>query len=1138
MTGEETSMPTKREVTPAGFFALRTPLLPFDTLLAWGEGLAAPLSEPADLESALTSDRARLRADLRSHLAQPAVREAIFVASPDLYTSIERWLADPDSEKGRRTERALVRYFQRMAGRATPFGLFSGCSVGKVVSDQSAVSSKHSSVSKLTLASQSTYQRHTRLDMDYLFALTETLNRKPAIQRTLCYRPNSSLYRAAGRLRYAEARLNGKVRTYHLVAVEETDYLNATLARAQQGATWGELAAALTADDPDITLAEAEEYIGELIASQLLVSTLAPAVTGPEPIHGLIDQLRQAGEQTERVRDSEIEEIKEIKEIEETEGSSISNLSISQSPFTIANHLATARAALTAIDAAGLGAAPACYRTIAEQLAALPTPVELSRLFQIDMVKQAPQATLGKAVLAEIRRGVDLLHRIAGPRPDPLARFCEKFSERYEGREAPLVEALDDEIGIGFDAVSSADPAPLLDGLAFPPAVVEPTAAWGGREQLLLRKVAAVWRQGAQSMELTAEDLAALENKQPLPLPDSLAVTAMLAAPSDEALGRGEFRILLEGVSGPSGARLLGRFCHGDPALHHHVEQHLAAEEAMESDALFAEVVHLPEGRIGNVLCRPVLRRYEIPYLGQSGADPRYQIPITDLMVSVKRGKVVLRSQRLGRRVIPRLTTAHNYLGRNLGIYQFLCSLQNQGVAAGLRWDWGALDSADFLPRVTHGRLVLARARWRVGPDEIRTLTRANGVERYRAVQAWRSDCNLPRFVLLVEYDNLLPVDLDNIMSIDAFLDELKGRTEAMLVEMFPSPNELCARDAEGRFVHEIIVPFIHAPATVKEQEAQTNKRMPPLPPRSPTPLPPYSPIPPLQRTFPPGSEWLYAKLYTGAATADQVLCEVVGPVAQAAMQTGAADRWFFIRYSDPDWHLRVRFHGEPERLHAELLPTLQNAAAPLLTDGRLWRVQLDTYAREVERYGGAYGIELAERLFHADSESVLAIVQRLDGDAGADARWRLTLAGMDQWLTDLGLDLAAKQQLAHTARESFMREFQADSNLRSQLGEKQRNERNDLEAMLDARRAAQHPLADGLALLQQRSAALAPILCELRAAERAGHLAQPLTEIAWSLLHMHANRLLRSNQRAQELVLYHLLDRIYQSQIARQRQS
>src|SRR5262249_39737372 len=125
-------------------------------------------------------------------------------------------------------------------------------------------------------------------------------------------------------------------------------------------------------------------------------------------------------------------------------------------------------------------------------------------------------------------------------------------------------------------------------------------------------------------------------------------------------------------------------------------------------------------------------------------------------------------------------------------------------------------------------------------------------------------------------------------------------------------------------------------------------------------------------RSFPPGSAWLYAKLYTGPATADQVLRDVVRPVTAAALDSGAADRWFFVRYGDPDWHLRLRVHGRPTRLHGEVLPALQATAAPLLEDGRLWRVQLDTYEREVERYGGPGGVVLAERLFHADSEAVL----------------------------------------------------------------------------------------------------------------------------------------------------------------------
>src|SRR5262249_9014744 len=126
--------PRSNDFAPSGLFALRTPLLPFDELLAWGDGLASASAadDPARLEAAFAEDRARLRHRLRAVFTRPEAREALFVASPDLEERFDLWLREPEGEPGQKIERALVRYFARMAGRATPFGLFAGCSVGMV----------------------------------------------------------------------------------------------------------------------------------------------------------------------------------------------------------------------------------------------------------------------------------------------------------------------------------------------------------------------------------------------------------------------------------------------------------------------------------------------------------------------------------------------------------------------------------------------------------------------------------------------------------------------------------------------------------------------------------------------------------------------------------------------------------------------------------------------------------------------------------------------------------------------------------------------------------------------------------------------------------------------------------------------
>jgi thiopeptide-type bacteriocin biosynthesis protein len=756
----------------------------------------------------------------------------------------------------------------------------------------------------------------------------------------------------------------------------------------------------------------------------------------------------------------------------------------------------------------------------------LPTKVELPKLFQVDLVKPGVGATLGPDVVGEISRAAQLLHRLARrPMKNALDRFREAIQKRYEGREVPLVEALDEERGVGFDSLGSQalDGSTLLDDLTFPRAADE-TVPWGRRENVLLGKICEALTRGAHEITLGGRDLEELAEPKPLPLPDAFAVMATVAAADEAALVRGEFRVFLDGVSGPSGARLLGRFCHSDAKLCRHVEQHIRAEEALQPDAVFAEIVHQPEGRLGNILARPVLRAYEIPYLGQPGVPAEQQIPITDLLVSVQGDEIVLRSARLNRRVFPRLTCAHNFYASQ-GLYRFLGLLQEQGVAAVLGWDWGPLRAAPFLPRVASGKLVLCRATWRLGKDELGALGAARGAARFHGVQEWRARRRLPRWICVADADNELPVDLDNVLSVDTFAELVKAREQATLVELAPGPDELYACGPEGRFVHQLVVPFVRK---VEEKSEETKS------PLSDSSFILHPSSFGFARSFPPGSEWLYAKLYTGPATADEVLTEVVSPVTQQAVRSGAADGWFFIRYGAPDWHIRLRLHGEPGRLEQEVWPALRAAVAPLLQDGRVWRLQLDTYEREVERYGGAEGIVLAERLFHADSEAALQVVELYPEDARGDVRWRLALCGMDYLLADLGLDLGQCREVLGQVRTSFAAEHRADANLRRQLGDLYRKQRPTLERLFTSGSASSDGvLTAGLAVLIQRSERWAPVMLALREAAAAGRLSQPLTKLAASALHMHANRLLRSAQRAQEMVLYDFLARLYEARIA-----
>ncbi len=1061
---------------PSGFFVLRTPLLPFDELLGWSEGLkaASTLDDPPDLERAIAADRSLLRSRLQSAMGRPDLREALFVASPDLDQGAETWMSGSGGGRGARVERALARYFARMAGRPTPFGLFAGCSTGRLGPG-----------TRLRLPERGAYRRLTRLDSSYLLALAETLESDAALKPFLTYRPNPTLHRVAGRLRYVESRVAGGVRTHHLVDVELTGYLEATLGRAERGESRAALAAALASSEPDVTVEEAEGYLDEVIAGQILVPDLAPPVTGEEPLRALWERLKS-----------------------------------SEAAPAVAQRLEEVRRDLAELDRGGLGNPPSRYQAVARSLEDLPAEVDLKRLIQVDLIKPPSGATLGAGPLAEIARGVEILRRlVAPPESDLLEAFRDAFLDRYGGREVPLLEALDEEGGIGFPpATGRGEPGgPLLDGLALPP---EPEAGgrWTRRHSFLLRRIDAVVRGGGRELVLDEKDLERLAVPDPRPLPGAFAATVTLAAPSEEALSRGDFRVLLHHVTGPSGARLLGRFCFADDDLLREVERHLRAEEALEPDALFAEIVHLPQGRLGNVLARPLLREYEIPFVGRSGAPPGRQIPLQDLRISVAGDRLVLRSATLGRRVVPRLTSAHNYAWRSLAAYRFLGSLQGQGVASELFWSWGPLEDAPLLPRVAFGRLVLSRCRWTLDGEEISRLCEAREARRFAEIARWRRERGVPRRVDLADGDNFLPLDLENILSIDVLAELIKGRERAALVEAFPVPDELCVSGPEGRYTHEMIVPFVrrpgHDPGAVPDPPPATEGT---------------------ERRFAPGSRWLYAKLYSGRAAADRVLSELLRPLGREAVESGAADLWFFLRYRDPDPHLRFRLCGDPEALRAEVGPRLEASAARLLREGVIWRFSLDTYDREVERYGGPLGVELAERIFHADSEAVAEILEGLSGDEGAEARWRLALAGMDALASDFGLDLAGRCRLIAAARESLRRELRAGKELEIQMGARFRKERRSLEAILEPSRADEHaPPAASLDALRRRSERVREFAAGLRAARKAGRLSLAPEDLLRSFLHLHVNRLLRSAHRAQEFVLCDFLGRLYESRISR----
>jgi thiopeptide-type bacteriocin biosynthesis protein len=1082
----------------------------------------------------------------------PRIRDALYVASPGLFDGLDGWRRDPGSEAGRAVERAVIRYVSRMAGRATPFGLCATMSLGGFGDRTSA-----------RLAEGDAVRAHGRLGLAYITGLVDAVRARLEVRDALCYVPNSTLYPAGGWLRYLESRPGGR-QSHDLVSVEVQPYLLAVLARAANGATAGELAAALVDDDPEIGRDDALAYVGELVLAQVLVPTWAPCVSGAEPVAHLVEVARDVPELA-GVRRMLVEASERLQAADAAEPGSAAERyrAIARQLGVLPGTPLSAASSMPSVPPASL--TPSASPMPSGSPASTPTPsldgIDEGRLLCVDAFRDGFDVRLPPGVADEIRRGVDALRRLTPVATDtPGERFKARFVERYDRRAVPLLEALDEEsgVGLGFARRPGQTTGPLLAGFEFP-------AGRGGEapfepiHRVLLGKLEQIWRSRARELVLTDDDIASARIAAPAPLPDAFGVLATLVAGSAAEVDAGEFRVVLKNVHGPNGAVALGRYCHGDVRLADAVRAYLRAEEALAPGALFAEVVHQPPGHQGNVSCRPRLRRHEIPVLGASSAPRADLIPLDDLWISVEAGRVVLRSQQRGREVRPRLGNVDNYMGSSVGVYRFLCMLQNE-PANGLRFRWGPLRAATAsLPRVVYGRTVLATALWNIAPPIVAAWRVATGAARFAAVQRFRVDAGLPRWVGVRDDDKHIPLDLDNALAVDALVRLMQGRSPA-LEEVYPGPDELVVRGAEGRHVHELVVPFIResasaqrtiatraAPGSAAAESASSagrgaapgsRERASPSTASGSEAMASGSEMTgadAVPRRFPPGSSWLYLKLYGGPMTLDRGLAGGLGEAIEHVVQGGAVTRWFFVRYRDPEPHLRLRFQGEPRRLDTEVWPVLREASARALAADAAWRLVIDTYEREVERYGGPAGIELAEDMFRADSDAALAIARGYPGGAGADARWRLALCGIDRLLADLGFEPAARREVVERSRGGFAAELGGDDRgFRDQLDQRYRRERLALEALLAQTAADGGSLAPGLAALDARSAGVRRAAERWQARARDGQLGASIAALAGSLIHMHVNRMLVDDARAQELILYDFLARCYRSRQAR----
>lgn len=1005
----------------------------------------------------------------------PLFNEAIYLSSPNLADEMEKYrkgITNPEDKE--KLEISLYRYHLRSTYRCTPFGLFAGISTGSF-----------SNQTNIQLSPTTQYKKHTRLDTHFLSSFVQQILKDEAVRNELKWYPNNSIYELNEKLRFIEFRIDRETRSHHLANVDNSEFVQQILSKAKRGATIAELAQALVNDE--ISFEDARGFVNEMIASCLLVSELEPMVTGKEYHVQLLEKLE--------------------------------NIPSCKVYFKRLRGVVTS---LKETDQKGVGVSTEYYGQIIDEVKKWQIDFDLGRLFQCDLLKPSEKCQISTQLTDELCKTISLLEKISPtPNHSNLKKFIEEFEKRHESQEIPLLTILDADTGIGYPANEQAyaDNAPLLTNLQVGNEG-ENTNSYNSTkwQKFILHKYQQAVNRNETEIELTEHEIKILWKDDNLEssTPNSIYSLCSVLASSGEEVDKGNFLIHHEITAGPSAANLLGRFCYMDEETTRLTRELLQKEEQAQPDAVFAEILHIPQARLANISMRPVLRIYEIPILTPPAVDEDHAIPLHDLMVSIKNGRIFLRSKKLNKEVIPRLTTAHNFSMNPVPHYHFLCDLQFQGLKGTLSWDWGFLNEFAYLPRVRYGKTILAKARWKISVSDFSTDRNVKESELEGLIKPFFASKKIPNRVTISQGDNQLPIDIENEYCLKILAKDLKKFETLDLHECLFNESNLLVRGPEGGYTNEIIIPWTKSTLT----------------PNGGNVLPIVNRLD-IKQKFLPGSEWHYIKIYSGVKTADKILTEVIEPMAAKLIEENVIDKWFFIRYADPDHHIRVRFAGAGN-FYAEVTDKLNKALATYLENHLAWKIQTDTYIRELERYGSE-NIENSEILFFYDSVATLQILSLLEGDEGDEPRWQFALKGVDDLLNSFALTLSEKKDLMAIISANFKKEFNAgNAENKKQLGAKYRECRKKIDLALQAELNNEHEFYQVWQIFHERKRNLANCVTNINQLYVCGKLSVHKSDLIASYIHMFLNRFLRSRQRMQEMVIYDLLHQYYKSILAK----
>lgn len=535
--------------------------------------------------------------------------------------------------------------------------------------------------------------------------------------------------------------------------------------------------------------------------------------------------------------------------------------------------------------------------------------------------------TLPAAVLREAEQAASVLVLVSPQTPPGWRSYHQAFLERYGPGATVPVQELVGGSGLNFPAGYRGSPRREPQTLT-------------SRDTTLAKIAQQAALDGRREVVLDDDLIARLTTGQRPPVPHT-ELRFNLAAQTLADMERGKFTLSV--ISGARHAGVtIGRFLHLlDDTERERFRRAYAAMPTATPEAVPVQISGPPLARKMTAVAR-VPEILPVLPLGEYQETPG--ITLDDLAVTGDARRLWLISMSRGHPIEPMLLNAVDLPSGQQPLARFLTEIWTAFSAPCCPFSWGPVArELPFLPRIRHGRSILHPARWAIAASELPPPTAP--VRTWR--KAWdrlRENYRIPSEVLLGTDDMRIRLAMDEPTQLALLRSHLVRQPDAILTETSGWSGWI-----EGR-PHEVVLTLARTPSPSKRKNTR-----------------PTGAISAIEHR--PGlSPWLYVKLY---GRSDDILAHT------AELDNATGNSWWFIRYHEPEPHLRLRIPLHDASRFGSAVQQLGRWATRLHTTGLLHDYTINTYRPET-RFGTGTTLAAAEAVFAADSH---AAIQRLSGD-------------------------------------------------------------------------------------------------------------------------------------------------------------